>query len=227
MFKAVRGRASHCQHGFADDFDGSEALAHEGVVEGLQVEGGALFGLHVGAELHDFEFAEGVVEVGGIAGAALGFDEADGGRLVALGDEEVDGLVDGPCAAGLALTGVQLDGVDEAGVAQECVLQLARRMRRPGGAGRVWRRRVRRRSPGRASSARSSGPSLDVGVGAEDLADVRGELRHEEELDVVAGVGLMHGGRDDGADVEAGHVFGDVLRGPVFFGEGDVEVGLR
>ena len=72
------------EHGFADDFDGGEALAHEVVVEGLEVEGGALFFLQVFAELHDFEFAQRVVEVGGVGGAAFGFDQADGVGLIAL-----------------------------------------------------------------------------------------------------------------------------------------------
>ena len=70
------------------------------------------------------------------------------------------------------------------------------------------------------------GPAFDVGVGAENFADGGGELRRPEELDVVAGVGLVDAGGDDGADVEGGHVLGDVRRGPGFFRQGDVEVGL-
>ena len=144
------------EHGFADDFDGGEALAHEVVVEVFEVEGGALFFHHVGAELHDFEFAEGVVEVGGVGGAAFGFDEGDGVGLIALCDEEVDGLIEGE------LAGVELDGVDEAGVAEERVLELAEAdefgfaalFSEPGLRCRAGR------SPGRASSARCSGPSL-------------------------------------------------------------------
>ncbi len=66
----------------------------------LEVEGCALFFHHVCAELHDFEFAEGVVEVGGVGGAAFGFHEAYGVGLVALFDEEVDGLIEGPEIAG-------------------------------------------------------------------------------------------------------------------------------
>ena len=84
------------EHGFADDFDWREALLHEVVVEVLEVEGCALFLLHVFAELHDLELAQRVVEVGCVGGAALGFDEADGAGLIAIGDEEVDGLIDGP-----------------------------------------------------------------------------------------------------------------------------------
>ena len=91
------------EHGLADDFDGGEALAHEVVVEGFEVEGRSLFVHHVGAELHNFEFAYRVVEVGGVGGAAFGFDEACGVGLLAFGDEEVDGLVEGE------LTGVELD----------------------------------------------------------------------------------------------------------------------
>ena len=112
------------EHGFADDFDGGKALAHEVVVEGLKVEGGALFGFHVFAELHDFQLAEGVVEIGGVRGAALGFDEAGGVGLVAFSNEEVDGLIDCPLASGCALSGVELDRVDETGVAEEGVLEL-------------------------------------------------------------------------------------------------------
>ena len=77
------------EHGFADDLDRGGALAHEGVVELLEVEGGALFGLQVGAELQDFELAERVVKVERVAGAALGFHFGDGAGLVALLDEEV------------------------------------------------------------------------------------------------------------------------------------------
>src|SRR5882757_1922346 len=107
------------EHGLADDFDGGESLAHEVVVEVFEVEGGALFLHEVGSELHDFELAEGVVEVGGVGGTAFGFDEGDGVGLVAFGDEEVDGLIEGE------LAGVEFDGVDEAGVAEEGVLELA------------------------------------------------------------------------------------------------------
>ena len=86
------------EHGFANNFDGGKALTHEVIVELLQVEGGALFLHQVGSELHDFEFAEGVVEVGGVGGAAFGFDEGDGVGLVAFGDEEIDCLVEGELA---------------------------------------------------------------------------------------------------------------------------------
>ena len=148
------------EHGFADDFDGGGALAHEVVVEGLEVEGGALFVLHVFAELHDFEFAEGVVEVGGVGGAALGFDEAYGVGLVAFFDEEVYGLV-----------GVQ---VPEVAWPVWSLMELTKRASRRRAswswprwmslASRSWcgdwRWGARRRSPGRASSARCSGPSL-------------------------------------------------------------------
>jgi hypothetical protein len=52
--------------------------------------------------------------------------KADGARLVAVFHEEVDGLVDGPgSVAGLALAGMELDRDDEAGVAQQSVLELA------------------------------------------------------------------------------------------------------
>ena len=71
------------------------------------------------------------------------------------------------------------------------------------------------------------GPAFDVAVGADEFADLAGEGVLIEELDVVAaGVGLVHAGADDGAEVEAGHVLGYVFRGPAFFGQGDVEVGL-
>ena len=94
------------EHGFADYFDGGRALAHEVVVELLEVEGGALFRFQVFSELHDFELAEGVVEVGGVGGAAFGLDEAYGFGLVTFGDEEIDGLVDGPLSGGFGEAGV-------------------------------------------------------------------------------------------------------------------------
>ncbi len=143
------------EHGFADDFDGGEALAHEVVVKLLEVEGCALFLHHVCAELHDLELAESVVEVGGVGGAAFGFDEAGGAGLVAVGDEEVDSLVEGELAS------VELDGVDEAGVAEESVLKLAEADEFCfADLVRCGVRLGPRRSPGRASSARCSGPSL-------------------------------------------------------------------
>ncbi len=69
------------------------------------------------------------------------------------------------------------------------------------------------------------GPAFDVGVGAEELADVAGELRHPEELDVMSGIGLVDAGADDGAYVEGCHVFGDVGLRPVVFRQRHVEVG--
>ncbi len=42
----------------------------------------------------------------------------------------------------------------------------------------------------------------------------------------MAGIGLVDARADDGADVERSHMFSDVLRGPVFFRQSDVEVGL-
>jgi hypothetical protein len=99
------------EHGFADDLDGSKALAHEVIVESLQAEAGALFGLYIGTEFHDLELAERVVEVERVGGAALGFDFRDRPALIALVDEEVFGLLDGH---GAADAGVHADGDDEA-----------------------------------------------------------------------------------------------------------------
>src|ERR1700674_3995058 len=99
-------------HGLANDFDGGKALAHEIVVKVFEIEGGALFLHHVGTKLHDFELAEGVVEVGSVGGAALCFHEGSRAGLVAVGDEEVDSLFKAE------LTVVELDGVDETGVAK-------------------------------------------------------------------------------------------------------------
>ena len=45
------------------------------IVELLQREGGALLLLQVFAQLHDFQLAQRVVEIGRVAGAALGFDQ--------------------------------------------------------------------------------------------------------------------------------------------------------
>ena len=65
------------KHSFPDDFDRGKALQHEVVVKFFQVERSALFLHHVGAKFHDLEFAEVVVEVGRVGGAAFGFDQAD------------------------------------------------------------------------------------------------------------------------------------------------------
>ena len=107
------------QHVAADDFDGGRALLEEFVMELLERESGALLLFHVSAELENLQLAEVVVEVEGIRSAAFGFHEADAAGLVALIDEEVYGLVKGYLAS------VELDGDDEAGVAEESILQLA------------------------------------------------------------------------------------------------------
>jgi hypothetical protein len=65
------------EHGFADDLNGGEAMAHEVVVERLQAEGVALRLHQVGSEFHDFKLAESVVQIGSVGGAPLGFDQGD------------------------------------------------------------------------------------------------------------------------------------------------------
>ena len=47
------------EHGLANDFDGSEALSHEGVVKVLEVEVGTLLLFEIGAELHSLRATRG------------------------------------------------------------------------------------------------------------------------------------------------------------------------
>ncbi len=114
---------------------------------------------------------------------------------------------------------MELDGVDEAGVAEEGVLELAE-------ADEFGFALVFCAGAGLAVALVEHhllgvvGPAFDVGVGAEEFADLAGELVLPEELDVVAGVGLVDAGGDDGADVELGHVLGDVFGGPALFRAG-------
>ncbi len=60
-----------------------------------------------------------VVEIGGVTGAALGFDDRRFFRLVAFLLKKLDGLIE------VHVAGVHLDADDEARVAQQSVLQLA------------------------------------------------------------------------------------------------------
>ena len=106
------------EHGSANDSDWRESLAHEVVVKLLEIESCALFFHHVGTKLHYFKLPQGVIEVGCIGGAALGFNQCDRARLISVGDEEINRLVE------RELAGVKLDGVDEAGVAEQGVLKL-------------------------------------------------------------------------------------------------------
>ena len=112
------------------------------------------------------------------------------------------GLIEGHFA------GVHLDADDEAGVAQQCVLELAE-------AEELGFALVLGAGAGLAVTLVEHhlfavvGPALDVSVGAEQLADAAGRLGHPEELDVVAGVGLVDRGGDDRADVEGVHVVFD------------------
>ncbi len=69
-------------------------------------------------------------------------------------------------------------------------------------------------------------PAFNVGVRADQLADVRWELVLPEELHIVARVGLMHACRNDGAGVERGHVLVGLRRIPLRVRQRDVEVGL-
>ena len=136
-------------------------------------EGRALLLADVFTELHDLEFAEGVVEIERVCGSALGFDLGDGARLVAVGDEEVLGLVNGH---GAADSGVHADADDEAGVAQESILQLAE-ADEFGFALGFFAAGGRVSMPGCAVAFVEHhllavvGPAFDVGVGAEELAD--------------------------------------------------------
>ena len=69
-------------------------------------------------------------------------------------------------------------------------------------------------------------PAFHVGVGSDELADLGRELVLPEELHIVAGVGLVHAGGNDGAGVEGRHVLTGALRRPAGLRQGDVEVGL-
>ena len=69
-------------------------------------------------------------------------------------------------------------------------------------------------------------PAFNVGVGADDFANVRGELVLPEELHVMAGIGLVHACGNDGADVERGHVLLRFCGIPLRVGQRDIEVCL-
>ena len=120
---------------------------------------------------------------------------------------------------------MHLDADDEAGVAQERVLQLAE-------AEEFRFALVFCAGAGLAVALVEHhlfavvGPAFDVGVGAEQLAHAAGGLGHPQELDVMAGVGFVHGGGDDGALVEGVHVAFDFLGRHRLVGQRDVEVGL-
>ena len=69
-------------------------------------------------------------------------------------------------------------------------------------------------------------PALDVSVCTQQLAHFARRLRQPQELHVVAGIGLMHRGGDDGADVERVHIALDLGGRHFGIGQRDVEVSL-
>src|SRR5579872_1773349 len=115
------------QHGFANYLYRHPALPHELVVKFLQAEACALRPLVVVAQLHDLQLAQGVNQVSGIGGAALGFHFGHGMGLETLFDEEVHTLVESH------FSGVHFDADDVAGIAQQGVLQLPQAQLQEGG----------------------------------------------------------------------------------------------
>jgi hypothetical protein len=73
----LKGRTLISQHGLADDLDGRKALLEKCVVKFLQAEATSHLLLVVLSELHDFQLAECINQVGGVAGASLRLDFGD------------------------------------------------------------------------------------------------------------------------------------------------------
>src|SRR5262249_25058021 len=103
----------------ADDRNGRITLRHEAVVELAERKRRSLLFAEVFAQLEDLQLAQRVVEVGGVRGTALGFDIGDPGRLETFFDEKFARLIEGEFAA------MHLEASDEAGIAEQGVLQLA------------------------------------------------------------------------------------------------------
>src|SRR4051812_44962588 len=85
----LKGRGRISEHRLADNGNRRESLAHEVVVEFTQREAVPLLPLHVGTELQNFQFAEGVVKICRVGGAALDLYDRAFARLVTFLDEEV------------------------------------------------------------------------------------------------------------------------------------------
>src|SRR5712692_386344 len=115
----LKGGRVVAQEGAADNGYGRVALAHEVVVKFADGEGSTLFFAQIFAEFHDLQFAQRVVEIRRISGAAFGFDFRDFGRLKTFLDEKLPCLLQSKCSA------VHLDAGNESRVAQKRVLQLA------------------------------------------------------------------------------------------------------
>src|SRR5262249_35603868 len=107
------------EHDAANQLHWQAALADELVVELLEGEVGAFGFAVVVAELEDLEFAEGVIEVGRVVGAAAGFLEGDFRLDVALLHEELLSLFHSPAG------GVQLDSDDVTAIAQQGLAELS------------------------------------------------------------------------------------------------------
>ena len=117
------------------------------------------------AQLHDLELAQRVVEIGRVAGAALGLDLADFAATGSLPSRRSRS----PWSDG-HLAGVHLDADDVACIAQQRVLQLAEATASPRAVVRPARLAVALIEHHLFAVMR---PALGVGVGAEQLADRR------------------------------------------------------
>jgi len=73
----LKGRALISQHSLADDLDGWKTLLEKCVVKFLQAEATSHLLLVVLSELHDFQLAKCINQVGGVAGAPLRLDFGD------------------------------------------------------------------------------------------------------------------------------------------------------
>ena len=62
------------QHSFADNLDWCRALAHEAIVELLEVERCSLLFHQVIAQFHNLELAQSVVEISGVGRTAFSLD---------------------------------------------------------------------------------------------------------------------------------------------------------
>src|SRR6058998_1143083 len=107
------------EHRAAEQLDGRETLLQEGIVEFLECKFVAAQLLIVLTQFENLQFAERVDEVRRVRRTSFGLALGVRPRLVTFVDEEFDSLWIGH------LSSVQLDADDEAGIAQQSVLQLA------------------------------------------------------------------------------------------------------
>src|SRR6202167_3503643 len=102
----------------ADYFYGGEPLLEKFVVEPLQRKLGALLFLYIGAQFHNLELTQGVIEIGCIGCPALGFNQAALVRLITFCYKKVHRLIE------RHLAGMQLDAYNKTSIAQQRILQL-------------------------------------------------------------------------------------------------------